>query len=535
MLAGSQWMLQVPYLTIVFLALGTVAQLAAIMMALRAAAESAEVAAPKPFGQVLASTLMPFLLVYAAFGYLDGYSTAQVWVGYARYSYFDFADFAGAMNPVEGGHWWAVIAVMVGLYALRILLGKVLQQRPSIAVGCLAAVAETGFLYLTVFTVLWIADIINQWIFHRVFTGWWEAAVGLLPELPLAWPDWLEAAWGWFWPVFWEVLSQPLAWLAVAAVVVGIKSESADDLVKDKSKVARGGFKILRMIYGQIESRLLPMWHALRRGLRVGFPFVGALVLGFTGLSWLSDAVSNAAGQLTGTFNTAAYATLLPFVTFAADVVFFGLKLLLLAAGLRRMTAEKDAREEAGPEAPLPTRQLVGQGVVVTAVCAAVALIRLVTVADGDFHTYLEPGNPAQLYGYTVQLDPPQAGDAVTLSGLEPAEERTFTSRGVILLFPAWILNREANVDLGVVYELRVGEHTYQPWRTLTWSVDPGFRNNGSLIFEIAAEDAGQEAEVVISPNSEVSFSDRVVNYWFTVPERVARTVVEPEAVRDVP
>ena len=110
------------------------------------------------------------------------------------------------------------------------------------------------------------------------------------------------------WPIFAEVISQPILWLAVAALVFGSRVLSLAELWRKGQPYARrapgastfasyrqkqafrrlgpppqglrlAGTQVKEAFFGDIDDKYLPTFHSLRLVLRAGLIFLGSYVL----------------------------------------------------------------------------------------------------------------------------------------------------------------------------------------------------------------------------------------------------------------
>ena len=187
-----------------------------------------------PYLGLISSTLIPFLTVYAAQGYLK--EDLRAFVNAATYDeiFGNAGTFYGERADVDR----TVIAtgtLLVGIIAvallLRFLIGRFDLPSRHVSWGVLAAYVEVIWLFLLASQFTRYQDGTWSWIMDRRFVEWvddrWAALVDLVG--PLGRP--LQAVTDGLGNVLSDadaVLIIPIAWLTVGAVALGQKIESPE-------------------------------------------------------------------------------------------------------------------------------------------------------------------------------------------------------------------------------------------------------------------------------------------------------------------
>ena len=478
-LAGSELALVWPWLVLGCLAVGVVVQLAATVAALRIAVVRAgataggDPAAGTPL-RLLSTTALPFLAILAAFGFVEGFARDVVVVVGQRFSLFGGAEFLSALNPLGSAQ--AAIAVaggVVGLFVLRRVVEGVAGRTGWTWLGLVAALLEAGFGLLVLLSGFRLVEQFWLWLDERQLAAWWESLVDALTgwiTVPAAVADaWAFVA-GSAWPVAWDLLSQPLAWLALTALVAGAR------LARDRPEATRWGAagRVGREVFAaDLDDKYLPVWHAVRFLSRAGWALLGGFVLAFTVVEWAGELLTDSLIVGLGPFTGAAAVQTLPFLDLVPQVLVLSFQFALLA-----VTAARAGEEPAGAAA----RSAV-QAVVVGAVCVAVALSSLALDRDPTRVVTGEIGAPLSLPGLSVTVDDPRAGTGLVEDGAAGGSTE--------LAFVVVSVTVEQDGMAGsLTAELVAGRRTYRVWDGPTsLSSRPGFGTRRDLAFEVDPSD----------------------------------------------
>jgi len=189
--------------------------------------------------RLVAVTLLPFLGLYSAFGLVDQQAGRL-----ANDQLFRNGALSGGpsvLSEVRGlaeQHPWGMVALLVGVYVLRRVVDHLHDRTGVGLLGILTAVVESFFILVVIFGGFVLLRRPKEWLADRELFAWLDAAGRTvergLAALHLQLPELLHRFAGFLadpvWPMFWTVVSQPVIWLAVAALVYGSQVLSLADL-----------------------------------------------------------------------------------------------------------------------------------------------------------------------------------------------------------------------------------------------------------------------------------------------------------------
>ena len=338
--------------------------------------------------RLVAVTLLPFLGLYSAFGLVDQQAGRL-----ANDQFFRNGAFGGGpsvLSAVRGlaeQHPWWMVALLVGLYALRRVVDH-LHERSGVGIlGILTAVVESFFILVVIFGGFVLLRRPKEWLADRAFLGWFDAAGRALERalsaLHLQLPELLHRFAAFVadpvWPMFWTVVSQPIIWLAVAALVYGSQVLSLADLWRrgkpaaarvvgasrfdrrgDKRAlrpatppgVARVGSEVREAFLGDIDDKYLPTFHSLRLVLGAGGAFLGAFVLVYTVVIVAQNSVQRLYLAVLGGHGIDFWYRAGPLLDLVDNLPWEPLRLCLLAVAFRRcleLFQQRTARAAAEP------------------------------------------------------------------------------------------------------------------------------------------------------------------------------------------
>jgi hypothetical protein len=334
--------------------------------------------------QLLAITLLPFLGLYAAFGEVqkaaDNLATEQ----FSRSGIFGSSDTVlGVLNTAATEHRVRLLLILVAVYLLRRAV-DVLHERTGLRpLGLVVALLESFFLLVVIMGGIRVWQEAKLWLRDRVFVGWIETArdglAGLLAPLHVDLPAVLVTLGQLFfeqvWPTFWEVLSQPIVWLAVAALIYGSQVLSLAELwrrgqplgqrlpvvakfAKRSDKIAarrigpppvgvqRVAVEVREAFLGDIDDKYLPTFHSLRLVLRAGAVFLGALVLVYALQAMVRNALGRVIDLVLGGHQVDFWIVTDPLVSLVPELLVEPLRICLLAVAFRRCLELFRARAE---------------------------------------------------------------------------------------------------------------------------------------------------------------------------------------------
>ncbi|MEO3924476.1 hypothetical protein ABGB07_11540 [Micromonosporaceae bacterium B7E4] len=260
----------------------------------------------------LGSALVPFLAVYASWGYLQEDLTDYLYEVFVDTYLADAAIFTDPGQVAENADrrmpldvTGAILAVVAVAVVLRWLLGKWQERSRMGWLGIPGAYVEVIWISVVATTVAQAQDPLLQWLQERRIVVWlldaWNALVDQLG--PLSGP--VRAAGAFLVGAAGSVqvaIVVPLAWLAVGAVVYGHRltppPPSEADLTERAARRWRALPRPVRAVGANLgadlRERFGPMVHSLRLMARAGLApmlfFCLAFLLAQTAREWLWEA-----------------------------------------------------------------------------------------------------------------------------------------------------------------------------------------------------------------------------------------------------
>jgi hypothetical protein len=552
-----------PWLVVVVLAVGVVLQLATILALLRLAAVhlgipgmlkraaiGTEVDDTRDTSvlHLMTTTLLPFLGMYAAFGFASGYASRLVKLASVRKG---FGDLPGALDPFADGRLMATtIAVLVAGWLFKKLVDPWLDRtRYPLLVGALQVLVEAVLLFVGLLVAFRIFDEISLWLSSRVYDAWLEQAMAWVSGLVrVDVPEVLTAGWSFFsgtlWPLLFGGLTRPLLWLAMAGLVFGSRVLSLADLwsvgqpatqvrtrrermlarLHADTEVATGvrliALKGQEFLLGGIDGTIIPAWQSLRLVLRAGWPFLGAFVIAFTVVDLAGTVAQIAVFRLVGGHEVGFWLRLLPLVDMIELVLQMTVIWILLAVAYTRALSIFAGRTPDDVEPVLVTgnpklRDTVRSGATV-ALTVTVAT-SLFVVAAGAVHGRLELGHetnrvalgePGDLQGARVLAAEPRLARSLTFG------RDTVTTQGVFVVLTV-LVSSPGPSGATVFATLRSGERSYRSWPGFGPPTAPaGFVVGRDIVFEVDPADLGPETVVELEPMEPVQSYQE----WVQVP-----------------
>ncbi len=321
--------------------------------------------------RLVAVTLLPFLGLYSAFGLIN-----QQAARLTNDQFFRNGAFGGGpsvLSSVRGladQHPWRMVGLLLGVYLLRRLVDH-LHERTGIGLlGILTAVVESFFILVVIFGGFVLLQRPGSWLADRALTAWLDeagrAVEHALAALHVTLPALLHRFVGFLidpvWGMFWSVVSQPIIWLAVAALVYGSQVLSLADLWRrgqpaaarvigasrfdrrsDKRAlrpvappgVARVGNEVREAFLGDIDDKYLPTFHSIRLILRAGAAFLGAFVLVYAAVLVGQSSVQQLYLSIIGGRDIGFWYRAGPLLDLVDDLPWEPLRLCLLAVAFR--------------------------------------------------------------------------------------------------------------------------------------------------------------------------------------------------------
>ena len=340
--------------------------------------------------RLVAVTLLPFLGLYSAFGLVDRQAARLT-----NEQLFRNGALSGGpsvLTSVRGlaeHHPGWMLVLLLGLYVLRRLVDHLHERTGVGLLGILTAVVESFFILVVIFGGFLLLRRPSRWLADREVVAWVDAAgravEHALAALHLRLPELVHRFAGFLadpvWPMFWTVVSQPIIWLAVAALVYGSQVLSLADLWRrgqpaaarvigasrfdrrgDKRAlrpatppgVARVGSEVREAFLGDLDDKYLPTFHSLRLVLGAGAGFLGAFVLVYTAVLVAQSSVQQLYLSVLGGHGIDFWYRAGPLLDLVDNLPWEPLRLCLLAVAFRRClelfhqrTAESEAKESA--------------------------------------------------------------------------------------------------------------------------------------------------------------------------------------------
>ena len=268
-------------LVLVVVPLTTLSALVLMLLAARSSlawlASSVPAAAPRKLLDHLGSVLVPFLAVYASYGYLKQ--------DFSDYNYGIFLDSLGTGGSISNRLGGTVTVTLVAIVAVAIVarwaLGrwKLARRRPWL--GLFGAYIEVVWITLVAWTINKVSEFGQDWLNgRRVVRGLKDTTTAVVDRLgPLAHPaHGTLSLIGTLTGSVNSVILVPVAWLAVGAVVYGYQIRPPASPSHDLIDLARRRWlrlpspvrRIGAEIGGDLRERFGPLWFGLRLLLRTG-------------------------------------------------------------------------------------------------------------------------------------------------------------------------------------------------------------------------------------------------------------------------
>jgi hypothetical protein len=311
---------------------------------------------------MLASVLVPFLAVYASYGFLkedtDRYINAAV-----ADEFLNNADiFYHPGNAIDTDRFvfatgWVAVAVVAGAIVLRFGLAKLEGRRGWVGLGFAGAYVEVLWLTTLAAHVTIYQDVVWDWVESRrgvdIFAGWW---LDLLDRMgPAADPidfvtDWLFGLLG----NFDAIVVVPVAWLTVGAVVYGHTlvppAEPSERNPRLLAKVPRPVRRWSLELFDDVQERFAGLFSGLRQLAIAGLGPMLIFGLSFLASARLEDGLNLLARNLIGPQAADTWLAFSPHVATVTRSIGLTLTLCLLAAAIDRVLAASSTMPPAQPE-----------------------------------------------------------------------------------------------------------------------------------------------------------------------------------------
>jgi len=528
------------WLVVPCLALGVVIQLTAMIVSMRLAVAEANNSTVDTGGtqsvnvpRLLAGTLLPFLCIYSAFGFVNSYASDLMAATAARSGVTSLTTVLQKLNPVNNPTTaLVVLASIVALYALRHGVDVLVERTHATWLQLFGALVEACLVCLTLLTGLRFARWAFLWWTGREGYAWWQSAVAWVHSMiHINIPEIIGRVVGAVWPVLWQMLTQPLVWLAMTCLVAGMRLTSMDDILDQISRrrEARGaavpstragrvvGFHLRETLLGDVNDKVLPTVYSLRYIWHAGPAFLGAFIVAFTAVTLLPQVMIRNLHLAFSQAGNKFWLTATPLISLIDMVLVLGLQMVLLSVAFVR--ADELVRERAGrPETHTRRSHVLGAFAVIVVVAIVATAASLWRNSETASVHDASPGETAPIATMRVS-----AGDLFLGDTVVDGSYTTTTADVFVAISVAVECDRVcATVDT----TLQAGGHTYQPWDyPLTYfTSQPGFRSSRDAVFEVTRDDLAS-GDFIVTFNSRGTYAPipSVVNVAFTVtPQQVA-------------
>ncbi len=322
---------------------------------------------------LLAVTLLPFIGIYAAFGQLND-AANELWVNQmVRTGAFSSDNVLATLGNIASDQPVLLIAVVVGSYIVRRALDLLHEKTGWRVLGIGVALIESFFMMVVVLGGVRLFQTVIGWFRDRALVGWFGSALDavrdLLAKLNLQLPELVDQVVTFYldevWPSFWTVFSQPIIWLAVAALVYGshvmsvaelwrkrrpishrLKGATSFEPRSDKRQlrgvkppsapVQRALVEFKEAFVGDIDDKYLPTINSVRLILRAGVIFLGAFIAVYAVHQILNNYAHVLVQSIVGGHDITFWVTWGPVWDLLYGLPFEPLRLCLLAVAFRR-------------------------------------------------------------------------------------------------------------------------------------------------------------------------------------------------------
>ena len=282
--------------------------------------------------RLLALTLLPFLGIYAAFNYVSQRAEELNVRSLLQTGVLGETTLLGQLNPTSSRRTLViVICVVAGAYIVRRVLDLLHARTQWQWLGVATATVEAFFLLVLILSGQRLLYSLRAGLLDREVFSWLDQFVqsmaGFFRLFRIDLPAVLALV-GRFlrdiaWPAVLDVMVEPVAWLAVAALVYGSHVLSLADLwrkgeplasqvpiprrlrrLRDR-KVGSTGVRRIALAFqeaflGDIDDKYLPTLQSIRLIIRSGLTFLGAYVLIYTAIRVLNNLIDVVSSLLAG-------------------------------------------------------------------------------------------------------------------------------------------------------------------------------------------------------------------------------------------
>jgi len=497
LLASSVVAPHVPYLVILGLSVSLIIQLLMIVLALRKVGTLVGWSSSSPLAthRIIDIAILPFLGLYVAFGYVNDDISNLLFLIQGRTNFYQLSTIIGDLNPMLSTTrliW--VLAALVGLYIVGQVLDALREKSTSFWLDLASALVTSFGTFLGLLSAFRIWDWVQQWMHTRNIAAWNDTIASWVSSVVHI-PDVLSRAWEFFsatlWPGFWDLLVQPLVWFALAILVAGGRFMHLDEVVARVAPPSTN--KVVNFLRNQIQGRILgdlddkvvPLLHALRRMWKATVPFLAAYILAFTVCTWVGEGFKDLAWRLLGMQDSSTLVIVLPLVDAISSVFILSVKLALLVVAFSQ--AEKLATS------PPAKKTSAGTTVLIVAACFALAVVHTLTLPSDVTVRSGEVGDKVNVIGVQVSVSDIRVGTTVDVDGYQDDTDQRF----VVIHLSAYSDTVRTSLRSTIV----AGGHTYQTYDTVSWlDTEPGFLTEKDMTFEVELTDLTGPIYIVTHP-----------------------------------
>jgi hypothetical protein len=316
---------------------------------------------------VLASVLVPFLAVYASYGFLrediDRYINSAV-----ADEFLNNAEiFYNPGNAIDTDRFvfatgWLAVGIVAGAIVLRWGLARLEGARGWLWLGFAGAYVEVLWLTTLAAHLSVYKDKVWDWVESRkgvdIFAGWW---LDLLDRIgPLANP--VDSATDWLFGVlgdFDAIVVIPVSWLTVGAVVYGHRLVPPPPPPRREPRIMAAVPKPVRRwgaeVLGDVRERFTALTGGIRQLAIAGLAPMLIFGLAFLASARLEDLLNVAARRLMGPQELDTWLAFSPHVATVTRAVGLTVTMCLLAAAVDRVLSRgggvREGQEETASSA----------------------------------------------------------------------------------------------------------------------------------------------------------------------------------------
>jgi hypothetical protein len=323
---------------------------------------------------LIAITLLPFLGMYAAFGQVAEAAQRLVTQQWVRYGFLSSQKTVlGVLNDLATNHLAWLVVLLVGIYVMRRLLDYIADRTGLRILGLIVVLIEAFFMLLVIMGGIRVFQTFRNWFRDRAVLQWLaeiqEAAARFFAIFKIDLPELVTRTWAFFtdqvWPTLIDVVGQPLLWLAVAALVFGLRVLSFAELWRkgqpyaaripgatafarysEKRAFRRLGpppkgirlaaARLQEAFLGDIDDKYLPALHALRLVVRAGPIILGSYIFIYNLVIMAQNYLENLLYWIVGGHEGPFWVRWEPVFDLIPGVLVEPIRLCLLAVAFRR-------------------------------------------------------------------------------------------------------------------------------------------------------------------------------------------------------